>query len=229
MKILGIDPSINCTGWCFIDQYHMDVGSIKTDPKHSTLTRIIDIVDELEVRFNDEGIDYVFIESEAYGAKSSSLIQLCELMGALKVSMNQIAGLKSHVLTYTPSQARKMILGGGTIPVDKKDKKTYIDYIKSKIATTYYKMDYGYDSTDIYDAIVLAKAGEMETFQPSLSDHNLITMRLHDEKILTKNNKKIYSYGKGKSKVTFKDLSKVDKKTFSELMRKYESIFGQTI
>lgn len=239
MKILGIDPSLKCTGYCIMvsgDNEKHDgyvyAGSISTKPMELN-ERIHEIIMRLEVRLQDSligngygyDLDMVFIEGEAMQA-SGQVVQLAELCGAIKYHFTS-KGIK--VLTYTPSQARKMSLGKGTIPF-KKDKqmKEYIDFIRDKIRSENQPYNFGYDDADRYDALVIAHAASHETYEPAMSmlcNPELILMRLHDEKILTKNHQKVYSFGTGKKKVKFKTWDKVPNEISSVLLKRYCEIF----
>ena len=238
MKILGIDPSLSCTGLCFI---HTDGYLSEYSPSYFESDKTLDInsrVDDIIHHINnwlaycmeshkyDWTLDAVFIEGEAMQA-SGQVVQLAELSGAIKYFFTT-RGIK--VFTYTPSQARKMVLGVGKIPFDKtKQKKEYIDFIRDKIRSDEYPYDFGYEIADQYDALVVAKAGEIEMLfgpSPAFVDQNLMAMRLHDHKVLTKNNKGVYTFGTGKKKVQFKKLSKADSKTYSSLLERYREIIA---
>ena len=123
-----------------------------------------------------------------------------------------------------------MMLGKGTIPFKKdKQKKEYIDYIRDQIRTDAQPYQFGYDVADIYDALVIALAGAREWYDIGMTavcNPELILMRLHDEKILTKNNKKVYSFGTGKKKVKFKELLDAGKETWTYLIKRYSEILG---
>lgn len=242
MKILGIDPSLSCTGLCLIIDGHdekynheIETGFIKVPPCELN-TRINEIINRIENFLIDswigDGVGYehltaVFIEGEAMKG-SGQVVQLAELCGAIKHHFTS-HGIK--VLTFTPSQARKLELGKGTIPFKKdKQKKEYIDFIRDKIRTEAEPYDFGYEVADIYDAIVIAKAGAREWYDIGMTaalNPELVEMRLHDEKILTKNNKKVYSFGTGKKKVKFKKLSEVDNETWTYLVQRYSEILGR--
>lgn len=220
MIILGIDPSLNCTGWCMWDDEARtwEIGTIEPPTNISVTKKIHMIVSKFEEIRKNRHVEYCFIEAEAYYGQGN-VVQLAELLGALR---QHFWGLATWTFTYPPTMARKIVLGVSNIPYDKKkDPKKYCDFIRSKtrLLTTN-------DSPDIHDAFIICQAGIKELSSIDI-DKKLATMRLHDEKILTKNRKNIYTFGKGKKKVTFKLLSKVDKETFSLLERKYREILGQ--
>jgi crossover junction endodeoxyribonuclease RuvC len=225
MKILGIDPSLSCTGWCIITigevNNGIEWGYIKTDPSQSTSKRIKYINNQIIDMMVKNTFDYVGIESESMNSRSSSMVQLWELTGVLK---NSCYSMRTTVLMFPPLMARSIVLGTTQTPKkgsSKKSIKEYCDWMKSKLLKAYPE-----DITDVYDAYVVAESARIELIG-SKTNFKLAQMRLCDEKILTKSRKKLYSYGIGKKKVQFKDLSKVDEPTFSELMRKYREIIGQ--
>lgn len=233
MILLGIDPSFTKTGWSIMrlnDEggvLHTSGGGIASDPSTSLLQRITHIVNELtSLDFSGNGKtempDYVFIESEAYGG-SGQVVQLSELTGAIKHWFHQFG---SKVLTFTPLQARKMVLGHSKVPYHKeKQMEKYIDFIRSHARDHVYDMDFGYGDADRYDACVIVKAGRLELLYPD-SMENLMLMRLRDEKFLVKNRKGLYTMGKGKNKVQFKTLKTVDKKVVKQLLERYREILG---
>jgi len=158
-----------------------------------------------------------FIEGEAYGAKSSSIVQLSELCGAIKTSFLQ----KGHrILQLPPSMARSMILGTTKLPekgTSKAKTKVYCDWMIQK-------MNLGVTNnglkTDQMDALVIAKAGSMELLKLHTK---LLLMRLTDHKVLVKSRKGTYTMGRGKTKISFRNFEKLEEKTKELLILKYEN------
>lgn len=228
MKILGIDPSLSCTGWCLIDSKTCLVmaGEIRSDPEQRTTSRITHICHELQlVMFPFGTVKHkVFTESEANGAKGK-VIDLAHLNGVIQYS------LRYHSpMSFPPSLARKYWLGKGIIPFDKKkESKKYCEFIRSHSGA--WLSDPKFDSLgpDAMDACVIALCGlkEYQESQGPIYYEPLVFMRLHDEKILTKYKGK-YSYGSGKKKQTFKTMNKLDAYTKNLLLEKYRCILEGT-
>lgn len=217
MKILGIDPSLKSTGWCVLEYYNTmsvsESGFISTPDTSTTVQRIGQIADELYSKRLFSECEYVFMESEAYGAKGRSLVQLAELAGAIKYAI-------PNTLTFTPSQARKLVLGSGKVPEkgsSKKSKEAYCAFIEARIGLHLEPV------TDIYDAFVIARAGLYELLTPDPNE-DLMMMRLHDEKLVGKSNKGLYTFGTGKKALKFKALSKLQPEIQEELKKLYKGI-----
>jgi Holliday junction resolvasome RuvABC endonuclease subunit len=225
MIILGVDPSFTCTGWCLIDTdlvEVLDAGEIDCTDKLSITKRIFDICNRLFYVTLPHRVTHFYIESEAFGAKGH-VIQLAELTGALKMLYSD-----SINLSFSPRMARKIVLGKGDIPLDKKkDPKAYCKYIRDNSHGLLSDPKFDHLGPDAMDAYVIALAGYEElTSIPPITDEVLL-MRLRDERIITKYKGK-YSFGTGKNKITFKNINKLDVNTLEVLVDKYWSLLERT-
>ncbi len=115
IRILGLDPSLSCTGWGVIDvdgnklKYVAD-GFIKTDAKasmesrlHELYTKMAEVVDIYKP--DEASIEEVFVNSNA-----STSLKLGHARGVIMLAPI-LAGVP--IFEYEPTKAKKAVVGVG--------------------------------------------------------------------------------------------------------------------
>lgn len=115
MLIIGLDPSLSCTGWGVIARNgnrisHIANGQVKTDPQLSLAERLVTLDRELaEVialhRPDSGAVEEVFVNKNA-----QSTLKLGQARGVCLLSLAR-AGL--GVAEYAPTLVKKAIVGTG--------------------------------------------------------------------------------------------------------------------
>lgn len=115
MLIIGLDPSLTCTGWGVIEQTgnrlrHVANGQVKTDPKASLAQRLVTIdaaLAEVIAEYHPEAgaIEEVFVNSNA-----QSTLKLGQARGVCLLALAK-AGLS--VAEYAPSLVKQAVVGTG--------------------------------------------------------------------------------------------------------------------
>jgi crossover junction endodeoxyribonuclease RuvC len=148
-RIAGIDQSLNSTGVVIIDVSSGDIilaesielNKGKKTPKLFGAARLIHIRDEVK-RFLSLGqADFVVLEGYSFGSRGSSIFDLGEIGGAIRVLAHDL-GLPFE--TVPPKTLKKYIAGNGNA-----SKEEMAEAIKSK-----FKLDFKTD--DEADAFALA-------------------------------------------------------------------------
>lgn len=114
-RILGLDPSLSCTGWGIIDvdgnklKYVAD-GFIKTDAKaciadrlHQLHTELVNIINSYKP--NEASIEEVFVNTNA-----STSLKLGQARGVVMLAPI-LAGIP--IFEYEPTKVKKAIVGVG--------------------------------------------------------------------------------------------------------------------
>ncbi len=113
MKILGIDPGTRNCGYAIIEKINnnkcilKEAGLIKI--KETVLQhQISELVEGIDVIFNNNDIDEVSIEDIFYAHNPKTVIKLAQFRGALSLKILQVHGNFSE---YTPLQVKKAVTG----------------------------------------------------------------------------------------------------------------------
>ena len=115
MLIIGLDPSLSCTGWGVIEQVgnrlrHVANGQVKTDPKAALAQRLVTIdaaLAEVIAQYRPEAgaVEEVFVNSNA-----QSTLKLGQARGVCLLALAR-AGLS--VAEYAPSVVKQAVVGTG--------------------------------------------------------------------------------------------------------------------
>jgi crossover junction endodeoxyribonuclease RuvC len=148
MQFLGIDPSLNNTGWVIIkDGAVSDNGCIKPK-KIFGVERLAYIKSEFEIILEShqmEDNDIAIIENYSFGAHGQAVFQMGELGGILRVSLYENE-TKFH--TVAPATLKKFATGSGKSEKD------------NVLKCVYQKWNHDFTDNNIADAFVLAKIGQ---------------------------------------------------------------------
>jgi crossover junction endodeoxyribonuclease RuvC len=115
MRILGIDPGSDCTGYAIIESdgsNHTSIlfGAIKTSARHPFHRRLLQIYSELNRILSSEAVDAVAIEEVFYAANVQAALKLGHARGvALLVAAQQ----ERAVFEYSPLEIKNSIVGYG--------------------------------------------------------------------------------------------------------------------
>ena len=115
MLILGIDPSLSCTGWGIVAKQgnrlsHIANGQIKTDPKASLAERLVTIDRELAAVIAAHALDAAAVEEVFVNKNPQSTLKLGQARGVCLLAAAR-AGLP--VAEYATRLVKKAIVGTG--------------------------------------------------------------------------------------------------------------------
>ena len=120
MRILGIDPGSNITGYGIVEQQgnrliHVDNGCIVTaskTPLHLRLKEIYSGLQEVILKYEP---DAVSIENIFFSVNASSALKLGQARGAAILSA---VNADKEVFEYTPMQVKSAVVGYGKASKD---------------------------------------------------------------------------------------------------------------
>ena len=115
MLILGIDPSLSCTGWGIVAKHgnrlsHIANGQIKTDPKASLAQRLVTIDRELAAVIAAHALDAAAVEEVFVNMNPQSTLKLGQARGVCLLAAAR-AGLP--VAEYATRLVKKAVVGTG--------------------------------------------------------------------------------------------------------------------
>lgn len=115
MLILGIDPSLSCTGWGIVAKHgnrlsHIANGQIKTDPKASLAERLVTIDRELAAVIAAHAPQAAAVEEVFVNMNPQSTLKLGQARGVCLLAAAR-AGLP--VAEYATRLVKKAIVGTG--------------------------------------------------------------------------------------------------------------------
>ena len=115
MLILGIDPSLSCTGWGIVAKQgnrlsHIANGQIKTDSKLSLAERLVTIDRELAAVIAAHSLDAAAVEEVFVNMNPQSTLKLGQARGVCLLAAAR-AGLP--VAEYATRLVKKAIVGTG--------------------------------------------------------------------------------------------------------------------
>ncbi len=114
MVALGIDPGTKNCGYALIQKQNgkntlIEAGLIKI--KQDILQhQITELIEGLDIIFNNHKIDAVAIESIFYAYNPKTVLKLAQFRGALSLKVLQVHG---NFFEYTPLQVKKAVTGNG--------------------------------------------------------------------------------------------------------------------
>ena len=128
MRVLGIDPGSNITGYGIVEQQgnrliHIDNGCIVTNsktPLHLRLKEIYSGLQEVILKYEP---DAVSIENIFFSVNASSALKLGQARGAAILSA---VNADKEVFEYTPMQVKSAVVGYGKASKDQVQKMTKV-------------------------------------------------------------------------------------------------------
>lgn len=128
MRILGIDPGSNKTGYGIVEQQgsrlvHIDNGCIVTGAKNPLHLRLKEIYSGLQEAINRYNPDAVSIEDIFFSQNASSALKLGQARGAAILSA---VNADKEVFEYTPMQVKLAVVGYGRASKDQVQKMTKV-------------------------------------------------------------------------------------------------------
>ncbi len=147
IRIIGIDPGLQCTGWGVIESCgstltFISAGTLKSDPKAELASRLCQLHEGLHEALDNHKPDEAAVEQTFVNKGASSTLKLGQARGiALLVPAR--AGLT--VAEYAPNQVKKSVIGVGH--GDKNQIKLMVKMLLPKAQ---------FDSDDAADALAIA-------------------------------------------------------------------------
>ncbi|MDO8446969.1 MAG: crossover junction endodeoxyribonuclease RuvC [Deltaproteobacteria bacterium] len=128
MRVLGIDPGSNITGYGIVEQqgnrlFHIDNGCIVTStksPLHLRLKEIYSGLQEIIQRYEPEAVS---IENIFFSVNAGSALKLGQARGAAILSA---VNADKEVFEYTPMQVKSAVVGYGKASKDQVQKMTKV-------------------------------------------------------------------------------------------------------
>jgi len=115
MRVMGIDPGSNCTGYGIVEEINGDLkvvhwGSVKTKPRQSFPEKLKLIYDELIATSREFNPDEVAIEDIFYATNVKSALKLGQTRGvAILSAVNE----GKPVAEYSPLEVKQSVVGYG--------------------------------------------------------------------------------------------------------------------
>lgn len=115
MRILGIDPGIQITGYSILDIEGDDIevvtsGSIRTDKSQGTPSRLLEIYQDIISLCKKYSPDTASIEELFFFKNQKTIIPVAEARGVILAALEQ-SGIKPN--EYTPIVIKQVITGHG--------------------------------------------------------------------------------------------------------------------
>ena len=116
MRIIGVDPGLNCTGWAIIQIEnkkidYIDGGKINTSSKEPIEKRLYKLHKELLSTLKQHKPDSAAIEEIFVNKSPRSSLNLCHARGALLLTLST-SGIE-NIGHYQPNHIKKSITGNG--------------------------------------------------------------------------------------------------------------------
>lgn len=163
MKILGIDPSLSCSGWAIVEKNHnssfsyVSSGVVKTNSKESIYNRLAKIKNDFDSVYKAFSPDKIIIEMGFVMANQASSLKLAVARGVIIASTTDYIlqnfyaekiNYDSFIFEVTPTFVKKSITGSGVADKIQLDK--MIRLIIQNIPNQ------AFQSSDESDAIAIA-------------------------------------------------------------------------
>lgn len=128
MRVLGIDPGSNITGYGIVEQQgnrliHVDNGCIVTGAKNPLHLRLKEIYERLQDIIQRYEPDAVSIENIFFSQNAASALKLGQARGAAILSS---ANAGKEIFEYTPMQVKSAVVGYGKASKDQVQKMTKV-------------------------------------------------------------------------------------------------------
>ena len=113
--VLGIDPSLSCTGWGLLEAEgsrikHVANGELKTDPKDPLEKRLAELHERSKIIIKSYRPDRISIEEVFVNKNPQSTLKLAQARGAV-IAARGSCGLS--VNEYAPRLVKKSVVGTG--------------------------------------------------------------------------------------------------------------------
>jgi len=147
IRIIGIDPGLNATGWGIIDcagqrLSHVASGTVRADAKAQLAARLVSILRALEKVIAEHRPHEAAIEETFVNRDARSALKLGQARGAAMLAP-ALAGLPVH--EYAPNRIKKTVVGAGH--ADKRQIGAMVRMLLPRAAP---------DSADAADALAVA-------------------------------------------------------------------------
>lgn len=115
MRVLGIDPGSETTGWSIIDgevgSYHLvEFGTVKAPPRERFSSRLLKISDGIEAVIARHAPNVCSVEEAFYANNVNVALKLGQVRGVVLVAAER-AGLEIH--EYSPRLVKQTVVGYG--------------------------------------------------------------------------------------------------------------------
>jgi crossover junction endodeoxyribonuclease RuvC len=123
MLVLGIDPSLTCTGWAVLklanEPQYISSGVIKTSPKDEFYTRLKTISQSINSVLNTFAVEKIILEETIVNANASSSLKLGIVRGVIMCECLKTPAIMHEI---KPSNVKKLITGNGSADKQAVDK-----------------------------------------------------------------------------------------------------------
>lgn len=148
MRVMGIDPGSNCTGYGIVEEIKGQLklvhwGSIRCNPKHPFANRLKTIYEGLLSKIREFAPDAVAIEDMFFATNVKSALKLGQTRG---VAMLAAANENRQIAEYTPLEVKQSVVGYGR--ADKVQVKMMVIRLL--------KLEKSSEPFDAYDALAVA-------------------------------------------------------------------------
>ena len=115
MKVMGIDPGSNCTGFGIVEEIKSDLHAlhwsiVRSKPKHSFPERLKRIYDELVLTMEKFQPDVVAVEDLFYATNVKTVIKLGQTRG---VTLLAAVNCGIELAEYSPLEVKQSVVGYG--------------------------------------------------------------------------------------------------------------------
>ena len=115
MRVMGIDPGSNCTGFGIVEEIKSDLhaihwSSVRSSPKHSFPERLKRIYDELVLAMEKFQPDVVAVEDLFYATNVKTVIKLAQTRGVILLAA---VNCGIELAEYSPLEIKQSVVGYG--------------------------------------------------------------------------------------------------------------------
>ena len=116
MRILGIDPGIQITGYCVLDVLEkgsyeiISTGSVQTNKNDKTPKRLLEIYKDIITICNTYKPDVASIEQLFFFKNQKTIIPVAEARGVILAALEEC---ETEVFEYTPMVVKQVLTGSG--------------------------------------------------------------------------------------------------------------------
>tara|TARA_B100000749_G_scaffold257074_1_gene226161 strand:- start:1049 stop:1549 length:501 start_codon:yes stop_codon:yes gene_type:complete len=115
MRVMGIDPGSNCTGFGIVEEIKGDLhalhwSSVRSTPKHTFPDRLKRIYDELVLAIEKFQPDVVVVEDLFYATNVKTVIKLAQTRGVILLAAIN-CGIE--LAEYSPLEIKQSVVGYG--------------------------------------------------------------------------------------------------------------------
>ena len=115
MRVMGIDPGSNCTGFGIVEEIKSDLhaihwSSVRSSPQHSFPERLKRIYDELVLAMEKFQPDVVAVEDLFYATNVKTVIKLAQTRGVILLAA---VNCGIELAEYSPLEIKQSVVGYG--------------------------------------------------------------------------------------------------------------------